>query len=362
MPKPFPTTTLTQSARVSFLTKELTFTYRDTGAPPGNKVYPTIFIIHGTYFHSGIFDSRLTPLAQKQGRLRLIYINRRDYQGSTEYDELEIEVLKGDFSHREREAFLTLEGVYLALLIDGLVRDLRLPTGAGLSVLGWSLGVSFTLAIMASANSDLLPFDAKARLQEAITSFTLWDPPNTSLGIMDPEGSYNIFTDTTIPTSEKSRVFMSWVTSYFAHGDLSLHDMSVLQELQADSTRPSTLHNMSAQDLLDVTELTDGQKVENSMAHPDWIRVVEEFVDSTLFNPDLRLRWPKARIWVTYNDATPYCIIKGIWTTQKRAAETPVPCLSFTVFHGANHMPMWDQPEKTLVFLASTISGSELLN
>lgn len=55
MPKPFPTTTLTQSARVSFLTKELTFTYRDTGAPPGNKVYPTIFIIHGTYFHSGMY-------------------------------------------------------------------------------------------------------------------------------------------------------------------------------------------------------------------------------------------------------------------------------------------------------------------
>ena len=179
---PGPLSTTTHSARVSFRTKELTFTYRDTGAPAGKKVYPTIFIIRGAYFHSGIFDARLTPLAQKQGRLRLIYINRRDYQGSTEYDELEIEVLKGDFSHREREAFLTLEGIYLALLIDGLVRDLRLPTGAGLSVLGWSLGVSFTLAIMASANSDLLPSDAKARLQDSITSFILWDPPNTSLG------------------------------------------------------------------------------------------------------------------------------------------------------------------------------------
>lgn len=120
-----------------------------------------------TFSNAGTFR-KLTPLADDYG-LRLVYINRRGYQGSTPYNSTEVNTLQGATSLTDRTAFMNTEGVLLALAVDGLTQLLKLPSKGGVSVLGWSLGTNFALAFMASMDSDMNSA-AKTRLQNSVRS------------------------------------------------------------------------------------------------------------------------------------------------------------------------------------------------
>ena len=60
----------------------------------------------------------------------------------------------------------------MALFVDGIIETLSLPKAGGLSIIGWSMGNTFTLALRACIGD--LPADTKERLRSYTRSFILW--------------------------------------------------------------------------------------------------------------------------------------------------------------------------------------------
>jgi hypothetical protein len=77
-----------------------------------------------------------------------------------------------DGSDAERADFLHNEGILIALFVDGLIQSLSLPKKGGVTVVGWSLGNLYTIAMRASIND--LPDNTKQRLKAYTRGFIIF--------------------------------------------------------------------------------------------------------------------------------------------------------------------------------------------
>jgi hypothetical protein len=111
---------------------------------------------------------KLLPLAAARS-VRIIYLNRREYPGSTPHTAEELRVYVSGFD-QEHIALVDEAGVDLALAVDGIIQQCHLPAAVTLS--GWSLGNTFVLAAMASILS--LASETQNRLQSFIKTIILW--------------------------------------------------------------------------------------------------------------------------------------------------------------------------------------------
>lgn len=167
------------------VSKDIKFTLTDSGPPPNTENYTTLLIVHGHTYHAGMSSvlldfselkadldlfKKLGPLA-KASAVRVICVNRREYNGSTPHTPEELRVYKAG-GDEERTMLLSEEGRNLALCMDAVIQKCAIPAAGHVALVGWSLGNTFTMAVMASIAS--LPYDSKYRLKESIKSFILW--------------------------------------------------------------------------------------------------------------------------------------------------------------------------------------------
>lgn len=101
----------------------------------------------------------------------MICLSRREYQGSSPFTNEDLKIIN-EGSEEERANFLQEQGVLMALFVDGIIQTLSLPKASGLSIIGWSMGNTFTLALRACIGD--LPADTKERLRSYTRSFILW--------------------------------------------------------------------------------------------------------------------------------------------------------------------------------------------
>ena len=118
---------------------------------------------------SGVFK-RILPLAGSHS-LRVVCLSRREYEGSTPYSTDELKTLRHG-SEAERAGFLHNEGILIALFVDKLIQSLSLPKKGGVTVVGWSLGTLYTIAMRASIND--VPDNTKQRLKEYTRGFIVF--------------------------------------------------------------------------------------------------------------------------------------------------------------------------------------------
>ena len=116
----------------------------------------------------GVFK-QILPLASTFA-LRIICLSRREYEGSTPYSEDELKTIH-DGSEAERADFFRNEGTLIALFVDEIIQSLSLPKKGGVTVVGWSLGNLYTIAMRASIND--LPDNTKQRLKEYTRGFVV---------------------------------------------------------------------------------------------------------------------------------------------------------------------------------------------
>ena len=167
------------------------FFYRDSGVPMvQDRPYTTIVAVHGLGWNSregpkyalvyshyvlgchipDIF-SRLLPLATAS-HVRLVILNRRGYYGSTPYSKEEIAGIAAaerDEAHagttrldcKHYLTFMQQRGAEIARFLSWFIDKEKIPprsndeSGAngGISLLGWALGNTTTLSLLALANT-----------------------------------------------------------------------------------------------------------------------------------------------------------------------------------------------------------------
>lgn len=115
-------------------------------------------LIHGAdTFH------RLLPLVGTHN-IRLVILNRRDYRGTSEHTDKEV-----DDALHGRRAFLEVLALdvahFLAWTIDNLGVTKISEDGklGGLAIMGWSMGSATTLSVL--GNPAVIPLDVVAKLE-----------------------------------------------------------------------------------------------------------------------------------------------------------------------------------------------------
>lgn len=158
--------------------------FEDSGAPPSAEVYTTLVLAHGTGFHSGkhayndpstsrhsvkhstsiaVFH-KIFALAPAHG-VRLIVLNRRDFDKSTPYTPADVAKLtarpvNGDEASLEetRRSFFRDRGAEFVAFLVHIVDNLGIPPiedkggKGGLSFMAWSAGNMFAIPLLAYAD------------------------------------------------------------------------------------------------------------------------------------------------------------------------------------------------------------------
>ncbi|KAJ7855636.1 hypothetical protein B0H14DRAFT_2754489 [Mycena olivaceomarginata] len=299
---------------VSVPGKDIQFFFSDTGAPGTGDEY--------THVHPTVFQ-KLLPLAAARS-VRIICLNRREYPGSTPHTTEELRVYASG-SDPERTALVNEAGVNLDFALDGIIQQCHLPPAV--AVCGWSLGNTFT----------------QTRLQSSIKTIIMWDPPLQALGITKPPQSYLPLHDKELAPAERGPAFSKWVESYFVHGDLSTRDPAQLNFRHPDPSRKPTYADMPPAEVLDIVDLSVGDKCDTILSEPPFAGVLSAMVDKALFDPETRASWKGAK-------DSPGNMHFGVWDLERRA-EAAGGSASITFrppIEGANHFVMWEDPNLTL--------------
>ncbi|KAJ7088202.1 hypothetical protein C8R43DRAFT_297737 [Mycena crocata] len=197
--------------------------YTDSG-PPKSSDYTTLLVLHGTGFN-GYGFVRLHAYAHKHN-MRTILWNRREYYGSTPYNEAELADMRAG-----RQSFLNHQAVQLTWFLEHFIAHENTPrvsadrTTGGFVVMGWSAGVPPTLALVASP--DAIVGSVYETIEPYLRSLVVYDPPFLVLGYpaLDAEGVRDPFNDPGCTTLDQVfESFYEWAAGYYAHRGVETGD------------------------------------------------------------------------------------------------------------------------------------------
>ena len=256
-------------------------------------------------------------------------------------------------SEAERADFLRNEGILIALFVDGLIQSLSLQKEGGVTVVGWSLGNIYTIAMRASIND--LPDNTKQRLKEYTRGFIVLglslrcsrytkyifihrvviDPPAHALGFPIPPGGYTPLGDHDIPDEARGPAFAKWVSSYYKHGDLSSQVLSQLNQREGDTSKKPTTDTIPLEELLTITDFGPAAKCETFIVESQ--QFLSTFMNQTtkaLFDPQIRDAWGEHLVWFVYCEASFWLAIYAAWNLKK---EDKTSSVNFKSIPDANH-------------------------
>ncbi|KAJ3555733.1 hypothetical protein NM688_g2410 [Phlebia brevispora] len=341
--------------------------YEDSGAPDASTDYLTIVLVHGMIFHGAIFRP-LLPLAQKN-RLRFIFVNMRDYPGSSGFSEEELEALGSADPDIQAGATRNL-GQDIAICLEFLVRTLEIPAitetqgrrNGGIALVGWSMGNMSTLAMLGKAQD--LPEETIQFLQAYLRTVVLYDPTVTLLGIDAPKDVYYPLRDANLSLEERKTLFSTWVSFYFtpvedldAVTEEQLARRQALHEGRGDvetSVTP-TVMRMSKEQHESVADLGVLQRSYNS------IRLLTKKTYGDNFRRSLFDAggvWPDVDVLFIWCDSSMSdCIwaAKDVADQVRASAGNPAARRVQMVKLAGNHFVHWDAPESFVRVLAENL-------
>ncbi|KAL5483652.1 hypothetical protein ACEPAI_8885 [Sanghuangporus weigelae] len=353
----------------------LHFAYLDSGAPISDD-YTTLVCIHGNTYHAHTFQ-RLISLAP-QHNFRLIALNRRDYIGSTPFNEAELSVLNSTDESKHRQ-FLYDRGLEIVYFLLWIVNEFKIPririnsNKGGLALLGWSLGNVTSIAFL--ANLEKFPREVTQALEPYLRHFCIYEAVYQFLGLPSPEGAYHPLWDDEIPLERKPAVIDAWFTSYYDHPYFSRSPESRHREFSTlhprfplKPVKPSTSTNRAPEEVAAVTDPNPVMRSEiafyftirESTLHQQYKAALASPLKPTSTSPATPFPFPNLKLSVVNGTRTVWNIIWTAWEMQKdlerwKNEEMNVRPVNFITIEGANHFALWDEPEVLMKTLAACL-------
>ncbi|KAL5492300.1 hypothetical protein ACEPAI_3747 [Sanghuangporus weigelae] len=334
--------------------------YEDTGSPSNAEgIYTTLMVVHGTGFHSQIFR-RLPPFAL-QHNIRLVFINRRDYPGSSPYTEGDLKRISADNAEMNNE-FAKARASEFAQFIKTFIEKENIPKASsdwkrgGIVLMAWSSGNAYTLPLLSYADS--IPEDTRLFIEPYIRSLILFDMPRWIAGALqlpDP------LRDLSLSEEERVQRFNIWVSSYYSHKSLTSRNIVDLEHVADDdpTIRKSTFEALTLEEIKETAFAPPSTGSELAFRNGDPV-IYAERMRRALFDDELAKYWPRVGIDVVWGENSIWVVVDAAWELQKahekadneKIVGRP---LRFFMIPGANHFPHWDKPEMTMEFFANII-------
>ncbi|KZT65132.1 alpha/beta-hydrolase [Daedalea quercina L-15889] len=347
--------------------------YEDSGIPWACPRYTTLVLIHGGVFHGAIFKP-LVPYALQRG-IRLVMLNLRDYPGSTPYSWSELTAL-GSASLDKQRSVLRQRGLEIAAFLCWYIQNENVPMapspheyhsggGGGVALLAWSWGTAIAMSFL--SQSATLPQQDRWRLGSYLRSLILLDSSSHALGVPRKvvSGFYHPLFDARISDRDKGRAFERWVTAHYAHRipEGVAFPEATVDEVRArlvhyPSTDSSPEHLSSAERMLyhehdKVVEPEVAERSQLSYMGMDEA-VYREVLQTAMWDASA---WQRLRITLVWCDKSVAEAVLAACHFAQQVQQWPKDArkVEFVRFRGANHMPHWNEPERTMDLISKLI-------
>ncbi|EJF56674.1 hypothetical protein DICSQDRAFT_183714 [Dichomitus squalens LYAD-421 SS1] len=352
--------------------------FEDSGVPNGSTDYITLFMIHGTCFHSAGFRP-IIPFAT-QSNIRLVLLNVHGYPGSTPYSDEELDRLEGSLEARKAE--LQARGSELAAFIRWFIITEKIPPISesshgvligGLSVLAWSGGNGHSLCMFAHA--DRLAEDTRKLFDEYLRSLILYDPSSTAAGTPAPPALKSIRPDRSLPLEEQAIFFGTQASSFYPPFTLpdtipetpSYAPRVALHEGPGavDPKLQPTTFKMTTSELRSVMHVPIMERAQHVIWSPLLREVFRENVRRALYDcrhddgtGAKKKILPAVRVHVVWCDMTLGEVawaVANLNCEYKEAAPEARRPVEFHKLEGGNHFIHWEEPARFVGVLAKII-------
>ncbi|KAG6864538.1 hypothetical protein C0991_008885 [Blastosporella zonata] len=144
--------------------------FTDSGPPPSSTDYTTLIVLHGSAFTGDGFE-KLHNYSHKHN-LRTVIWNRRDYPGSTQYTDAEIDDLNNG-----RKIFLDRLAIQVADFLKQYIEKESIPKisadrkAGGFAIMGWSMGSATAMPLF--SEPSLLAPELYALLEQYVKDLVL---------------------------------------------------------------------------------------------------------------------------------------------------------------------------------------------
>ncbi|KAI0312275.1 hypothetical protein OF83DRAFT_1146988 [Amylostereum chailletii] len=326
--------------------------------------------------------ARLLPFATKYN-LRFVFINRRDYPGSTPLTDEEV-ADHTSLDDARRTEFYRRQSFEIAEFLAWFVRTEDIPrytTSAngnaegGLALVGWSFGSTYCMDLL--AYPERLPEDTRAALEPYLRNVCALEAPHHIWGLDAPSSRtfYHPLMDEGLTRIEKYGTFAVWMSSYYPHKDAYSGDPALLADFEdALEDPPPSLAVMSPEDQMAVSHPKPTLRWEMnriSVPYGQWART-ENLVDRST-----KEVWPRCRFTVMWGEMSIWEAVYGMWKVRelvekKKTDGTAGREVQIVGVPGANHFvgtvlwwrfptltldgqAVWDTPEQIVEKLAACL-------
>jgi hypothetical protein len=157
-----------------------------------------------------------------------------------------------------------------------------------------------------------------------------------------PPKDYVPLQDEDLPPEARGPAFAKWVAGYYIHGDLSTHDLDQLNYRSPDTSKKTSIENMTTEELFSMTDFAAGHKGETIIVEPPFVEPLTQTRHKALFDMEVRSAWGSPKIWHLYGLASTWNIHLSVWTLEKedkeyQEAHNAQPYINFKSMEGANH-------------------------
>ena len=286
-------------------------------------------------------------------------LNRREYRGSTPFSDAEKAVVSTGTDEQKLQ-WLRDRGNEIATFIHTFIRQHGLPPASangksgGVALLGWSLGVSTTMATVANVDSfapevqQSLASHLRAHIMHgskpvlcspastSLIHIRSEEPPSGALGLPRAPKHWTPRLDESLPMHVRVSKMTRWLTGYFAHGDLSTRDLDVIEYVLHSTSRIPSLWNMSPKDIADIIDegphlVVDAPIITN--CQPQAAATYKK----GMYSPAARGLLPKMKVWELVGDATLAPSLTTLWFLQDDDAAHGGGFINYKVIPGHNH-------------------------
>ncbi|KAG7100293.1 hypothetical protein E1B28_002066 [Marasmius oreades] len=340
------------------LSENIKISFTDNGSPSNSDDYTTLVILHGSAFN-GYGLEKLHHVSHSLN-LRTVILQRRQYPGSTQYTDSELEDLR-----QGRKVFLDRIGKNMAEFLLQFIEKEKIPKASedmkrgGIAVMAWSMGTPSATALFSDRN--IVPRKDYLVLEDYVKDLIFDDPPYLCFGFKLPDDhqAYDPWTDPELKTlSEKFEQFSNWATSYFDHPNPEtgkLQDM----DLTTKGSSNATILEWSPEELQKYFNMEAAVSSEFPMVAEPMQKTLREMVERVLYDENLiHSYFPRVKVTVVHCSQSPwhsYWCAKELQRTYDERLSKGGSARPLKIYKVVgNHMLHWAAPK---LLLEATVEG-----
>lgn len=157
---------------------------------------------------------------------------------------------------------------------------------------------------------------------------------------------------------QRDAAFSHWITAYFKHGDVTLHNPSALSYVVPATTRVPSIYNMSKNELARMVHPRKTPGADLLLVSGASSRVLNASYKKACYDPTVRTQLPSMKVWVVNGDSSASICVAAFWAVEDDDKARGGGCVNFRMVPGGNHFASAVAASKDITALIMSLTDA----